>query len=130
MGDFTIKNLKEIKDMAPEFGLSPDLEARFAREPLGLGKSGISYQRLAPGFRVPFGHKHAEQEEIYVVVGGDGRIKLDDEVVELGRWDAVRVPPETTRCFEGGADGLELVVFGAPNTGGRDVEMIQGWWAD
>jgi mannose-6-phosphate isomerase-like protein (cupin superfamily) len=130
VAEYTIKNLKEVEDAAPRFGFSPSLEARFAREDLGLTKSGISYQRLEPNFRIPFGHRHAEQEEIYVVAGGGGRIKLDDEVLELRRWDAVRIAPETVRCPEAGPNGLELVIFGAPNTGGGDVEMIPGWWSD
>jgi mannose-6-phosphate isomerase-like protein (cupin superfamily) len=130
MGEYTIRNLKEVEDSAPKFGMSPALEARFARQELELESSGVSYQRLAPNARVPFGHKHSVQEELYVVVGGDGRIKLDDDVVELRHWDAVRIPPETMRCVEAGPDGIELIAFGAPNTGGGDVEMTPGWWVD
>jgi mannose-6-phosphate isomerase-like protein (cupin superfamily) len=92
----------------------------------------MSYQRFAPNFRGPFGHRHERQEELYVVVRGGGRLKLDDEVVELTTWDAIRVPPEVTRCFEGGADGLEILAFGAPRTGeaSADAEMISNWWTD
>ena len=81
MAGHTIVNLKEIEDMAPQFGFAPDLEARFATGALGLEKSGLSYQRLAPDFRMPFGHRHKEQEEVYVIVSGGGRVKLDDEIV-------------------------------------------------
>jgi uncharacterized cupin superfamily protein len=88
---YTIVNLKEIEDQAPKFGHSPDLEARFARVPLGLENSGLSYFRLAPNFRIPFGHKHLQQEEVYVLVGGSAKIKLDNEVIELEPWDAIRV---------------------------------------
>jgi mannose-6-phosphate isomerase-like protein (cupin superfamily) len=130
MAGYAKKNLKDVEDAAPRFGMSPPLEARFAREELGLEKSGISYQRLDPGSRVPFGHKHAEQEELYLVVGGSGQMKLDDEVVELRQWDALRVAPDVMRCLASGPDGIEVVVFGAPNTGGGDVEMVPGWWAD
>lgn len=130
MSGYTIRNLKDVEDAAPKFGMSPALEARFAREELELESSGVSYQRLAPDERVPFGHRHEKQEELYVIVGGGGRIKLDDDVVELRQWDAVRIPPETMRCVEAGPDGIELIAFGAPNTGGTDVEMTPGWWAD
>ena len=92
MPGYTLVNLKEVEDQAPKFGYAPDLESRFARRALGLENSGISYFKAAPGFRVPFGHRHTEQEEVYVVVAGSARIKLDDEVVDLGAWDAVRVP--------------------------------------
>lgn len=132
MAGHTIANLKEVEDQAPKFGLSPNVEARFATAPLELENSGISYQRLAPGFRQPFGHRHERQEELYVVVGGSARMKLDDEIVELRHWDAVRVPPETTRQFEAGPEGVEFLAFGAPNTGASlaaDAEALPDWWA-
>ncbi len=130
MAGYTIVNLKEVEDQAPKFGHSPNLEARFARVPLELENSGISYFRVAPNFRIPFGHRHQRQEEVYVLVGGSGRMKLGDEVVELKAWDAVRVPPETVRGFQAGPEGAEYLAFGAPNTENRDVEPVPGWWTD
>lgn len=128
MADYTLKNLQDVEDAAPGFGLSPDLEARFARDDLALENSGVSYQRLAPSYRMPFGHKHGEQEELYVVLSGGGRVKLDDEIVEIRQWDVVRVPNQTMRNFEAGPDGLELLAFGAPSMGNKDVEQTPGWW--
>jgi hypothetical protein len=128
MPDYTIKNLKEIDDAAPGFGLSPNLEARFGRKPLGCEKGGIGYEKLAPNFRVPFGHTHADQEEVYVLVSGGGRLKIEDEIVDVKQWDAIRVAPGVTRNFEAGPDGLEIIAFGAGEAG--DVETIPGWWAD
>jgi mannose-6-phosphate isomerase-like protein (cupin superfamily) len=130
MTGYTIVNLREVEDMAPKFGLSPGLESRFARVPLGLESSGISYFRVAPGFRTPFGHEHEQQEEVYLVVAGSARMKLDDEVAELKRWDAIRVSPQTMRCFEGGREGAEIIAFGAPSNENRDVEMTPNWWTD
>ncbi|HLY93569.1 MAG TPA: hypothetical protein VKP14_01865 [Gaiellaceae bacterium] len=128
MSSYSIKNLKELDDSATQFGLSPNLEARFARKALDGENAGLSYQRLAPSFRVPFGHKHEKQEEIYVVVGGSGRLKLDDEVVDVAQWDAIRVAPGTMRNWEAGPDGIELIAFGAGESG--DAEMAQDWWSD
>ena len=130
MADYTLVNLKEVEDQAPKFGMSPHMEMRMARVALGLENSGVSYQRLAPNFRVPFGHKHKRQEEIYVVVGGSVRIKLEDEVLDLRQWDAVRVPKDTMRGFEAGPDGVEMIAIGAPNTGPGDADTVQGWWSD
>lgn len=131
MADYTLKNLKrDVEDSAVQFGISPALEARFAREPLELQNSGVSYLRLAPGERVPWGHTHKQQEEVYVVVGGSGRIKLDDDVVDVARWDAVRMAPEVMRALEAGPDGLEVVAFGAPATGLHDAQQEMGWWTD
>jgi len=127
---YTKVNLKEIEDQAPQGGLSPGLKAHFARVPLELEKSGISYFRIAPGFRLPFGHRHSEQEEVYLVVGGNARVKVGDEVVDLEPWDAIRIPTGTMRGLEAGPDGAEVIAFGAPNTQNADVEMTPGWWTD
>ena len=83
---------------------------------------------MAPNFRLPFGHSHTRQEEIYVLVDGSARIKLDDEVVELTRWDMVRISKETVRNVEAGPEGAELILFGAPSTGPNDAAMLPGWW--
>ena len=130
MAEYTIVNLKDVEDQAPKFGYSPKLEARFARVPLGLENSGISYFRVAPNFRIPFGHKHWQQEEVYVLTGGSARVKLDEEIVELKPWDALRVPAETMRGFEAGPEGAEYIAFGAPNTENRDTVPAPNWWRD
>jgi mannose-6-phosphate isomerase-like protein (cupin superfamily) len=133
MAGYKIVNLKEVEDRAPNFGMSPGLEARFGTVPLELQQSGVSYQRFAPNFRMPFGHKHKSQEELYVIVSGSARAKIDDEVVELGPMDAVRIDNEKMRGFEAGPDGAELLAFGAPNAGDSpadDVELTPDWWSE
>jgi mannose-6-phosphate isomerase-like protein (cupin superfamily) len=127
---YTVVNLKQVENMAPRFGLSPGLESRFARVPLELENSGLSYFRVAPGFRAPFGHTHREQEEIYVVLSGGAKLKLDDRVIDLSEWDAVRIPPGMMRAVEGGPQGAEILAFGAPSNENLDVEMVQNWWTD
>lgn len=125
---YTIVNLKQVDDAATRHGLSPSLETRFARRPLGLERSGVTYFRMAPGFREPFGHRHARQEEVYVVITGSVRVKLDDEIVELQAWDAIRIAPPTMRCREAGPNGAEMLLVGAPQAQG-DGELVQDWWA-
>jgi mannose-6-phosphate isomerase-like protein (cupin superfamily) len=125
---FTIKNLKEVEDLAAERG--PGLEARFARKHLDSEHLGVSYFRYAAGVRSPFGHSHREQEEVYVVIGGSGRIKLDDEIVPLGPWDVVRVAPEVVRGFEGGPEGLEFIAVGADRPEGGDGVPAPDWWTE
>src|SRR5919204_6560871 len=107
MSNHTIKNLKDVEDAAPKFGLSPKLEARFARRDLECEQTGVSYERIAPNERTGFGHKHANQEEIYVVVGGGGRIKIEDEIRDVRKWDAIRVGRDTMREVEAGPGGVE-----------------------
>ena len=121
--DYTIKNLRETKDVAVEAGLSDSLEARFAHEDLDSERSGVSYQVVKAGQRQPFAHKHKEMEEIYVVISGSGRVKLDDEVKDVGPFDAVRIAPAVTRAFEAGDDDLVLLAF-SPRAQG-DAEIVQ-----
>jgi len=131
MAGYTKLNLKQdVEDQAPKFDMSPQLEFRVARDPLETENAAISYLRVAPNFRMPFGHTHSEQEEVYVLVGGSARIKLDDEVLELRPFDAVRIHRETMRNLEGGPDGAELILYGAPNAGPGDAQMSPGWWND
>src|SRR6186997_553754 len=107
---FTLRNIKEdLEDIGSRFDGAPDLEFRLATDALELEQSGLSLQRVPPGYRFPYGHTHEKQEEVYVVVGGSGRMKLDDEIVELKQWDAVRVSAGTWRGYEAGPDGLELI---------------------
>jgi mannose-6-phosphate isomerase-like protein (cupin superfamily) len=130
MADYSVVNLKrDVEDMAPKFGLSPGLESRFARQTLGLEKSGLSYFKIAPDFATPFGHVHSEQEEVYLVISGSARAKLGDDLIELSQWDALRVPPGVWRSLAGGPEGAEILAFGAPNTENGDVEMDQDFWS-
>jgi mannose-6-phosphate isomerase-like protein (cupin superfamily) len=125
-GSFTLIKLTEVEDSAPKFGLGDDLEARFARNDLDAEHTGVSLERLKPGKRTPFGHRHEKAEEIYVVLSGSGRLKLDEEIVEVEAMDAIRVAPEVTRAFEAGDRGIEILAFG-PRADG-DGEVIPGWW--
>ena len=127
---YTKKNLEtEVENQAPNFGMPEEMEARFARTALGGETLGLTLMRLAPGFRIPFGHKHEGQEEVYVVLRGSARVKVDDEIVELGERDAIRFDKNTMRAVEAGPDGVEYVAFGAGDDP-RDAEMVQGWWRD
>ena len=131
---FTLKNIKaDLEDIGSAFGGPPGLEFRAATKPLELEQGAVSYQRVPPGRRFPYGHAHETQEEVYVVVRGGGRMKIDDEIVELEEWDAVRVPPGTWRGYEAGPEGLEILVFGSPNLGEDprgDVDGQRNWWTD
>ena len=130
---FTLRNIKaDLEDLGPKFDGAPDLEFRAATEALELEESGLAYQRVPPGYRFPYGHMHRKQEEVYVILRGSGRMKVDDEIVALKEWDAVRVPPGAWRGYEAGPEGLELLVFGAPSLGParrEDVDGRRGWWA-
>jgi mannose-6-phosphate isomerase-like protein (cupin superfamily) len=128
MGDYTVKSIEEVADAAA--GMAPDGQAqvRFAAGDFGAADTGFAHHRYAAGIRQPFGHRHDAAEEVYVVIDGSGRVRLDDEIVEVSRLDAIRVAPEVVRCFEAGPDGLEFIVFGPRHEG--DGELLNGWWTD
>jgi mannose-6-phosphate isomerase-like protein (cupin superfamily) len=131
MSAYTKVNLKQdVEDQAPKFGMAPNLEFRVAGGPLEAEESALSYLRVAPSYRLPFGHSHERQEEVYVLLDGSATIKLDDDVMELKPWDVVRIAKDTIRNVEAGSDGAELILIGAPSTGANDAEMIQDWWTD
>ena len=130
MSGYTKKNLKQdVENAAPKFGMPDEMEARFGRSSLDGETLGLSYIHLEPNFRIPFGHKHSGQEEVYVVVSGSARVKVEDEIVELGPWDAIRFDMDTMRNMEAGQEGVEYIAFGA-GTDPRDAEMKPGWWSD
>jgi mannose-6-phosphate isomerase-like protein (cupin superfamily) len=126
-GAYTIKNLREVEDMAATQGFSDMQEARFAHGDLGAEQTGVSLQVVKPDRRHAFAHRHEEAEEIYVVLSGSGRVKLDDEIVEVGAMDAVRISPAVTRAFEAGPDGLELLIFGPRAQGDAVIVRDFSW---
>jgi mannose-6-phosphate isomerase-like protein (cupin superfamily) len=125
---YTFKKLTEVEDSAPKFGFAETQEARFAKDDLGSQQVGVSLMDVKPGKRQAFAHKHDQAEEVYVVVAGSGRVKLDDDIVELEPLDAIRVDPAVTRQFEAGSGGLQILAFGPRHD--RDGEIVQGWWSD
>ncbi len=127
-GSYTQIRLTDVEDSAREFGLADIHEARFANGALEAEQTGLSHYRLKPSKRQPFGHRHDKAEEVYVVLSGNGRIKLDDEIIQLQPLDAVRIAPHVTRAVEAGRGGIEFIAVGPRHEG--DGELIQGWWSD
>jgi mannose-6-phosphate isomerase-like protein (cupin superfamily) len=125
---YTLKRLTQVEDSAAKFGFADAQEARFARNDLDAERTGLAYLRVKPNRRQPFAHRHEQAEEIYVVLSGSGRVKLDEDIVELQPLDAIRVAPGVTRAFEGGSDGMEILAVGAHHDG--DGEVVKDWWSD
>lgn len=127
MADWTLRNLRDDVDNAAEqYGMGPDLETRFGRKALDVEGGGFSYQKMAPNYVLPFGHRHGNHEEVYVVLAGSGRAKIDGEVHELKQWDTLRFAPQVMRGFAAGPDGMELLVIGFGQ--GGDAETVEGYW--
>ena len=131
MAGYTALKLTEVENQGEKFGFDPEvLQFRMAKDPLNCESCGISYERLGPNFRMPFGHKHKVQEEVFVLITGSARMKVEDDEIDLEPWSAVRVSPDTMRSLEAGPDGAEFVVVGAPKTGPGDADIVQGWWTE
>lgn len=128
MSDYTLRNLDQVRDSAPDFGQGHVQEIRFATGDLDAESTGLALKRIRPNTRVTLGHRHEQAEEVYVVLSGSGRAKLDDEIVTLTPLDALRVAPTVTRSFEGGSQGLDLLAFGPRHDG--DGELLSDWWTD
>lgn len=124
MPGWTKKNFADLTDRSPD----DTMEWRLSRGEIRSRQVGVSRFTYAPGARMPFGHRHREQEEVYVIVGGSGRAKLDDEIVDVAEWDVIRVSPRVMRAFEAGPDGLDLICVGGPRPKGRDTERDEAFW--
>jgi uncharacterized cupin superfamily protein len=128
MSDYTIVNLRDVENVAPRFEMPEGMDVRFPKRQLGCVVGAVGIEKLPPGVRMPFGHTHSEQEELYVIAEGSGRIKLDDEVRDLQQWDILRIGPGVMRNLEAGSDGITLIAFGAPIREEHDAEITPGWW--
>jgi mannose-6-phosphate isomerase-like protein (cupin superfamily) len=127
MSSYTIKNLREVQDSAPKFGYEEVQEARFANDDLDAQDTGVSFHIVRPGRRQGFAHRHDEAEEVYVILSGSGRIKLDDSVEEVKAMDAIRVAPKVARSFEADDSGLEILAVGARHEGDGEILKEDFW---
>ena len=125
MANWTRTNFGDLPDVSPE---GVNIDWRFARKAMGSPELGVSRFTYKPGARMPWGHRHRMQEEAYVVVGGSGRAKLDDEIIEIDVWDVIRVAPAVVRSFEAGQDGLDLICIGGRKADGIDGQPVEGFW--
>jgi quercetin dioxygenase-like cupin family protein len=125
VSDWTKTNFGDLPDVSPE---SVDIDWRFARKAMGSPELGVSRFTYRPGAKMPWGHKHRMQEEAYVVVGGSGRAKLDDQIIEISIWDVIRVAPSVVRSFEAGPDGLDVICIGGRKAEGVDGQPVDGFW--
>jgi mannose-6-phosphate isomerase-like protein (cupin superfamily) len=126
----THKNLRDVTDVAPNGGFAEIQEARFARTDLKAEDTGLAYHVLRAGKRQAFAHRHNAAEEIFVVLSGSGRMKIDDEILDVGPMDSIRVAPHAARAFEAGPEEpLEILVFGPHHD--KDAEIVkEDFWAD
>jgi mannose-6-phosphate isomerase-like protein (cupin superfamily) len=125
MSRWAKKSFDELRDVSPE---DVRIQWRFARDALRSPELGVSRFTYEPGARMPWGHRHREQEEAYVVIAGSGRARLDDEIIELRPSDVLRVAPAVIRSFEAGPEGMDLICIGGRKPEGGDAERFDDFW--
>ena len=131
MSDYTIKRLEEVQDVLGDY---PG-EMRMMTSDLGSEQVAFTYRRMPQhtGGKGSYGHRHKEQEEVYFVASGKLQFKLGDEVVELERGAAIRVPAETWRSvWNDEAEDAELIIVSKVVEGGsgEDAEHIADFWPE
>lgn len=77
---------------------------------LNLHAVALGLIKLPPDQGYTFTHSHAKQEEVYIVIDGQGQMLLDGELIEIGRGDIIRVAPTTKRALKANSDTPLLVI--------------------
>ncbi len=129
MAAYTVRKLEEIPDISGDY---PGEMRMTAAADLGNEQLAFMWRRMPPetGGKGSYGHRHKEDEEIYLVIEGTVQFKLEDEVLDLGPGSVVRCAPEVVRSvWNEGPDDVALVVFGRRSDDPRnDVETVDGFW--
>jgi uncharacterized cupin superfamily protein len=90
---------------------------------LGANSLGARLWRLAPG-QASTRHRHRDQEELYILLEGNGRVRVDGELLTLVPMDSLLVPPPTVRQLFNDTDTDQLwLVIGAPPEAANTLEM-------
>lgn len=82
----------------------------FLKDALGLTSCEISVNAVPQGFKLPFNHKHKQNEEIYIFLKGEGTITIDNEVIDVKEGSCVKVEPQVSRTLA--------------NTGNSELQFI------
>jgi uncharacterized cupin superfamily protein len=110
----------------------------FLGERLGLTAMEVSLGSMLPGESTAIRHAHKQNEELYLVVSGQGEMQLDDQVLPLRAGTAVRVAPQASRCWRAtGSEPMAYIVIQAKagsleQATGNDGIVLEGapLWAE
>ena len=128
MADYKIVSLEEVDDWLGDY---PG-EMRGITYAIGSEQVALTYRRMPQhtGSKGSYGHRHKTQEELYFVVSGKLQFKLEDDIVEVVKGQAVRVPAHVTRGVwnEEPEDAEIVIVSTRIAEPGTDGEIIEGFW--
>lgn len=109
MAEYQVVKLEDVQDWLGDY---PG-EMRGITYAIGAEQVAITYRRMPQntGSKGSYGHRHKTQEEIYFVISGRLQFKLGDDIVELGKHEAIRVPPQTWRgVWNDAQEDAELII--------------------
>jgi mannose-6-phosphate isomerase-like protein (cupin superfamily) len=114
------------------FGLPEnELELRVLRGVLGCEHVGVSYLRFGPGWRLTVGHRHpGGGEEVYVLVAGRARIKIEDEILHMEAPSAIRVPGDQFRAIRAYGDTAAVFVAAGTIDDPSVTEFATDFWRE
>jgi mannose-6-phosphate isomerase-like protein (cupin superfamily) len=104
--DVTVKTIDDFEDYGGQFF--------YAGKGLGVTAWGMNVERLPAGWQDFPDHDHSEQgqEEVYVVLAGDGTLYADGETWSLAPATFARVGAEQKRRIVPGSQGITLLALG------------------
>lgn len=76
----------------------------FLHDVLDLTCCEISVNAAGKGFKVPFNHKHKQNEEVYIILKGEGIITVDGTAINVKEGSVVKILPQASRTIENTAD--------------------------
>lgn len=110
MAEYQVVSLEDVDDWLGDY---PG-EMRGITYAIGAEQVALTHRRMPQhtGSKGSYGHRHKKQEEIYFVLSGKLQFKLNDEIVEIGERQAVRIPPQTWRgVWNDEAEDAELIII-------------------
>jgi mannose-6-phosphate isomerase-like protein (cupin superfamily) len=131
MSDYQHVRLEEVDDWLGDY---PG-EMRGITYAIGAEQAALTYRRMPQhtGSKGSYGHRHKTQEELYFVLSGRLQFKLGEEIVEVGKHEALRVPPQTWRgVWNDEPEDAELIIVSTRigDDPGADTETIDGFWPE
>ena len=130
MADYEIVRLEDVVDWLGDY---PG-EMRGITYAIGAEQVALTHRRMPQhtGSKGSYGHRHRTQEELIFVISGRLQCKFGDEIVELGRHQAVRIPPGTVRgVWNDEPEDAEIVIVSKRvDDPSGDAETVDGFWPE
>lgn len=116
----------EIGTLA-EIGEKYENGKAFLHDLLELTSCEISVNAMTAGLKIPFCHRHFQNEEIYIFLKGEGTITVDNKVIDVKEGSCVKIMPKAARTIEAKTDMQYLCVQAKTNSleqfGLKDAEL-------